>query len=128
MSGFCEKLSPRKERAIIALLTRNVEEAARVADVEPRTLFRWLKEPDFDAAYRAARRGAFSQSIARLQQGSGAAANTLLKLAVDSNTPAPTRARAAIAVLALGAKGIEQEDIETRLAALEAAQKTEPRR
>src|SRR5713226_8191602 len=110
MSGSCEKLSPKKERAIVALLTRNVDEAARVAGVEPRTLYRWMKEPEFDTAYRAARRAAFSQSIARLQQGSSAAATTLLKLAIDTNTPASTRARAAIAVIGLGAKGIEQED------------------
>src|SRR5258708_4824708 len=129
MSEFGEKLSPKKQKAILALLSsRNVEEAARVAGVEPRTLYRWMKEPEFDAAYREARRTAFSQSIARLQHASSAAATTLLKLALDTNTPASTRARSAIAVIALGAKGIEQEDIEPRPAALEATMKTEPRR
>ena len=120
MSDFGEKLGPKKQKAILALLSsRNVEEAARVAGVEPRTLYRWMKEPEFDAAYRGARRDAYSQSIARIQQGSGAAATTLLKLAVDPATPASTRARAAIAVLALGAKGIELEDLEARVAELE---------
>jgi hypothetical protein len=36
--------------------------------VNPRTLYRWMKEPEFDAAYRKAKRAAFSQSIARLHQ------------------------------------------------------------
>ena len=36
------------------------------------TLLRWLKIPEFDAAYRQARRAAFSQSTARLQQAIGA--------------------------------------------------------
>ena len=39
-----------------------------------------MKEPEFDTAYRAAKRTAFGQAIARLQQGSSAAATTLLKL------------------------------------------------
>ena len=30
-----------------------------MADVNPRTLYRWMKEPEFDAAYRKAKRAAF---------------------------------------------------------------------
>ena len=47
---------------------RNVEEAARTAGIGTRTLLRWLKIPEFAAAYREARRLAFGQSIAQLQQ------------------------------------------------------------
>lgn len=51
------KLDQKQEEAIVALLThRNIEEAARAIDVAPSTLFRWLKDPDFDGAYREARR------------------------------------------------------------------------
>src|SRR5947207_14924330 len=39
--------------------------------ISGKTLLRWMKEPEFDTAYRNARRAAFSQSIARLQQMSG---------------------------------------------------------
>ena len=71
MAGHGEKFGRKKEEAIAALLTqRNVEEAARVAGIGTRTLLRWLKIPEFDAAYRQARRAAFAQTIARLQQGS----------------------------------------------------------
>ena len=127
MSGFTAKLGHKKEEAIVALLSqRNVEEAARVAGIAPRTLYRWLKEPEFDAAYRAARRAAFSQSIARLQQGSSAAATTLLKLMLDPATPPSTRARCSESVIGLASKAIELDDIEARLAALEQQhQKTE---
>ena len=61
------------------------------------------------------------QAIARLQQASGVAVSTLLKLMVDPTTPASTRARAADSILDHGAKAIELEDIEARLAALEQA-------
>ena len=97
------------------------EDAARVAGVTARTLYRWLNEPEFDAAYRAARRQAYGQSISRLQQGSTAAATTLLKVMVDIATPPSTRVRAAEAVLNHAAKAIEIEDIDARLRELEAA-------
>ena len=67
----------KQEDAITALLThRNIEEAAKATGVGTRTLLRWMKQPEFEAAYREARRAAFSQSIARLQQGASAAATT----------------------------------------------------
>jgi hypothetical protein len=46
-----------------------------------------MKVPEFKTAYREARRAAFGQSIARLQQASSAAVSTLLKIMVDTNAP-----------------------------------------
>ena len=83
--------------------------------------WRWLKEPEFERAYRGARRAAFGQTIARLQHGSSAAASLLLKAVVDASAPYPTRIRAAEIVLDKAAQAIELEDIEARLAALERA-------
>ena len=103
---------------------RSVEDAARACNTPARTLFRWLKGPDFDAAYRAARRGAYGQSIARLQQASTAAATTLLKVMVDPATPPSTRVRAAESVLTHAAKAIEIEDLEARVSDLERASET----
>jgi hypothetical protein len=94
----------------------------------PVTLHRWLRDPDFDAAYREARRQAYGQSIARLQQGSAAAATTLLKVMLDAAAPYSTRVRAADSVLNHAAKAIEIEDIEARVAALEQAANGNPRR
>ncbi len=84
-------------------------------------LLRWLKVPEFETAYREARRAAFGQSIARLQQASSAAVSTLLKVMIDPNSPASTRVRAADSILDHAAKPIEIEDIEVRVAQLEAA-------
>jgi transposase-like protein len=122
MTGHGAKFERKKEEAIAALLTqRNVEEAARAVGIDAKTLLRWMKEPQFDAEYRAARRAAFGQSVARLQQMSVAAASTLGKVMVDPSTPASTRVRAADSVLAHAAKAIELEDIEARLSELERA-------
>jgi hypothetical protein len=122
MAGSNEKLGCKKEDAIIALLShRSIEEAAKACSTPIRTLHRWLTEPDFDAAYRTARRKAFGQSIARLQQGAAAAATTLLKVMIEPGTPPATRVRAAESVLSHAAKAIEIEDIDARLRELEAA-------
>jgi hypothetical protein len=110
------------EDAIAALLSqRNVDEAARSAGIGTRTLLRWMKDPEFDAAFRAARRAAFGQTTARLQQGSSAAATILMKLMLDANTPASTRMRAAEIIVNHAGKAIEIEDIEARVAELERA-------
>ncbi len=115
-------LGRKQEDAIAALLTqRNLEEAARTAGIGARTLLRWLKLPEFQAAYRKARRDAYGQCFARLQQGSSAAATTLLKLMLDVATPPSTRARCAETVLNQATKAIEMEDIEARVAELERA-------
>ena len=98
-----------------------VEQAARVAGIVPKTLFRWLQVPEFKAAYHKARREAFGQATARLQQASGAAVSTMLRIMLDKDAPVSSRLRAAEAVVDKAAKAIEIEDIEARVAALELA-------
>src|ERR1035437_475996 len=100
---------------------RNIEEAAKVAGIGANTLLRWLKVPEFQKAYREARRAAFSQSIALFQQGTSAAATTLIKLLLDPNTPASVRARVADSIFAHASKAIEIEDIEGRVSERERA-------
>jgi hypothetical protein len=122
MKGHGAKFGRKKEAAVLALLSQpNLEAAARLIGVGPATLLRWQKLPEFQVAFREARRAAYGQSIARLQQGSSAAVSTLFKLMLDPATPASTRARAADSVLDHAAKAIEIEDIEARVAALEQA-------
>jgi hypothetical protein len=96
-----------------------IEEAARAAGVGTRTLIRWLKLPDFGREYRKARREAVHQSVARMQQATGAAASVVLKLMTDPNVPAAVKLRAAESVFDRAFKGIELEDIEARVSELE---------
>ena len=120
MRGHGTKFTRKMEAAVAALLTqRNQEEAARSVGIGTATLLRWQKLPEFQDAYRQARRQAFSQSVARLQQASSAAVSTLLKVMVDASTPASTKVRAADSVLAHSARALELEDIEARVAELE---------
>ena len=122
MKGHGSKFGQKMEQAVAAMLTqRNFEEAARLVDVSPATLLRWQKLPEFQVAYREARRAAFGQAVARLQQGTSAAATTLLKTMIDPSTPASVKVRAAEAIFNHAAKAIEIEDIEARVSELERA-------
>jgi hypothetical protein len=122
MKGHGTKFGRKKEQAIAALLTqRNIEEAAKATGIAPNTLLKWLKDPEFQADYRKARRDAFGQAVARLQQGTSAAATTLLKTMIDPGTPASVKVRAAEAIFNHAAKAIEIEDIEARVTELERA-------
>jgi hypothetical protein len=120
MLGHGTRFEQKMEQAIAALLShRNVEDAARAVGVSVNTLQRWMRMPEFKAAYRAARRKLLSQAIGRLQDGAGAAATTLLKIMLDPNVPAGIRLRAAEIVMEQAVKAGEAEEIEDRVANLE---------
>jgi hypothetical protein len=122
MTGHGAKFARKAEQAIAALLARpSLEDAARVAGVAEKTLRRWIREPEFNALYLQARRESVRQAIARIQQATGAAGATILKLMTDVNVPAAVRLRAAECVFGLAVKGIELEDIEARVSELERA-------
>ena len=120
MVGPGTKLRRKQEEAIAALLSQpRVEDAARTVGVPVRTVYRWMREPEFAARYKEAHRAAFSQCTARLLQMSPAAVSTLGKIMVDANAPAASRVRAAQYVLESAARGIGLEDLEIRLRELE---------
>jgi hypothetical protein len=122
MTGHGAKFGRKKEEAIVALLTQpTIEQAARVIGIAPKTLIRWLQMPEFKSAYHQARRDAFGQATARLQQASGAAVSTILKIMVDKDAPVASRLRAAESVVDHAAKAIEIEEIEARVTELERA-------
>jgi transposase-like protein len=120
VSGHGEKFGRKQEAAIAALLgQRNVEEAAKLIGVSPKTLMRWMRVPEFRAAYQEARGQLMGQANARLQQSTGAAVTTLWKLMVSPEVPASTRVRAAQCVVELAQKGFELDNLELRILQLE---------
>jgi transposase-like protein len=114
--GPGSKFGRKKEAAIAALLSgKSQAEAARVAGVDPSTLKRWMRLPEFDDAYLKARRDVLSATNARLQQSAGAAAAVLLRLMVDPQTPASIRARTAQCVLECATKSLALEETAKRV-------------
>src|ERR1035441_2668858 len=119
MKGHGSKFGRKKEEAIAALLAeRNLAEAARAVGVDPSTLKRWMRLPEFIAEYRRARWDVVEQAYARVQQNTPAAASVLLKLMVDPATPASGRIRAALGTFGLAREALDM-DVEIRLSQLE---------
>jgi DNA-binding MurR/RpiR family transcriptional regulator len=122
--GHGSKFGRKKEAAIAALLAEpTIESAAKAAGVSGATLWRWMQEPGFDAEYRRARRASLGQAISQLQAASSAAVKALRAVAEDGAAPPAARVSAARAVLEIGIRAIEVEDLEARISQLEKAAK-----
>jgi hypothetical protein len=121
MTGHGTKFTRKMEAAITALLTHtNLEEAAAAAGISVATLLRWQKLPEFQKDFRKARGTVHAQAMARLQQATGPAVSTVLRVMSDPQTPPATKMRAGQIVIELSLKFIDQEDILARLEELEA--------
>jgi transposase len=110
----------KQEKAIAALLTTDsVSQAANVAGVGERTLYRWLQEPVFLEQYRKARKAAVDQAISTLQERANAAARALVDIVEDQEMPPSTRVAAAREIIQASIKGVERDDFEAKLEWLE---------
>ena len=115
-----DSLSAAQHRAVLALLERpTVAEAANSAGIHRATLYKWLKDPDFQAVYREARREALRLTTARLQQISSEAVEALREIVGDRSQQGASRVGAARVILDYAARMTELEDFGERLARLE---------
>jgi phage terminase small subunit len=114
------KLTARQVKAIEALLTEpNVTAAAAAANVSKPTIFRWLANADFAAAYREARMRLLESALAKLQATADDAVETLKTVMNSASAPAPARVSAARAVLEYALKSRDTLEVEERLKDLE---------
>jgi hypothetical protein len=97
-----------------------VVEAAQQAGVSERTAWRRLQDDDFRQRLDAARQRTVQRAVDVLSRGSTRAARTLVAL-LSSRQRATTRLAAARAILELGARMRDAEEVEARLTALEEA-------
>lgn len=126
MTTQTKERAHKHEVAIAALMTHpTIGTAAEAAGLAPRTLRRWLQDPDFASAYRAARREALELTVGMLQSATADAVEALRRN-TDPSKPPGIQVRAATALLTLAFKGIETfelmvkiEDLERRLADVE---------
>ena len=120
MASSSQKRARKKEQTIAALLVQpTIAKAAKQAGVGERTLLRWLKLDDFQAALRIAQRKVLSQAIAQIQQATSESVKTFRSVMMDEGSPASARVAAARIVLDFAMKGFDREDLEKRLTALE---------
>lgn len=110
------KVNLKQQKAIMALLTEpTITQAAERSGVGETTLYRWMKEEEFDQAFRDARKKAFSQTISRLQQTTTNAVQTLEAVMGDEKAPASSRVTAAKTVIEMAFKAYELEDMAAKV-------------
>ncbi|MDR1785200.1 MAG: hypothetical protein LBR23_01860 [Spirochaetaceae bacterium] len=103
-----------------ALLSgQTVTAAARQAGIGERTAYTWLKD-GLRRFVETRRRELFEANVNRLQTSMTGAVGTLDEIASDKGNPAHARTSAAKALLEQAVKLYELQDIERRIAALEA--------
>ncbi len=113
-------LTPKQRKAVEALLsTGEVASAAQQLGLSRATLHRWLGEPAFVEAVRAAEAQAIDDLSRMLVRLGRTAAGTLAKAMSDAATPVATRVRAADATLGRLLQLRELATLEARVAELE---------
>jgi hypothetical protein len=111
-----EKLTPRQESALVALLDcGEVQAAALQARVAKGTLWRWLQLPEFQTRYRTMRRQLVENAIAQLQADCTIAARVLRAVAEDKEAPASARVAAARAILEQSVAAIQLTDLQAEV-------------
>lgn len=114
------KLSPRKQKALAALLEApNQAIAARNAGIAPRTMRAYIADPDFQAAYKQATAQLVADATRRLQQATSTAIDTLEAVASDPHVQGSARVSAASSILSNALRFSEFHDVLQELRKLE---------
>ena len=115
-----QKLTPKQEVALLALLSHDALDAAHEAvGVSKATLWRWLQLPEFQERYRGARRQLVETAIGQLQGNCIVAARVLREVAEDQKSPASARVAAARTIIEQSISAIELMDLQERIERLE---------
>ena len=114
-------MTAKKKRALAALLTAcTVQEAARRAKVSYATLRRWLSsDSEFRREYSAALQELVEGAAVQARASMGEAVAVLREVMVDTEAAPNTRVAAARTIIDSGARLIEMQSYETRIAELE---------
>lgn len=117
-----QTLTAKQRKALEALLlTGEVSGAASAANVTRDTIYRWMKQPVFDAAIREAESRALDELSRVLIRLSRSAVGTLAAAMADKQAPISPRLRAAEITLNRLLQLRELAVLEARITALEAA-------
>ena len=115
------KLTQKQELFLAALLTApGIEAAAKQVDISATTAWRWMRTPAFQQQYRESKREVVQHAVTLLQQFATTAVGTLASVMTDRTAPSSSRVAAARTVLELSLRGVELDDLLTRLEILEA--------
>jgi len=114
------ELTPR-HRAAIESLAKGLSkaQAAEATGIRPETISRYMRNPHFVSALRAAQDATLGQVTRRMNAGASEMLDVLVEIATDAAQSPHVRARAALGWLAQLWRAIELHDLAERVAALE---------
>lgn len=113
-------MTPKKERALAALLVRPTRKAAaQAAGVSVRTMQDYFKDPEFLERYRAAFGELVQDATRQAQQALSLAISTLTEIMGNTDEQATARIQAARSTLEYTLRLTEQTDILEQLRELE---------
>jgi phage terminase small subunit len=112
--------SRQKERFLSALLTQpTIAKAAATAGISEATAGRWMKQPEFQRQYRESKRALVEHATTVIQRLATTAVETLGTIMTDRDASTSSRVAAARTILELSLRGVELDDVMTRLATME---------
>lgn len=115
-------MTPKQQKALLALLTNPTKEkAAAAAGITSKTLRGYLADPEFQTEYKKAFGDLVEDVTRQTQQALSPAVSTLREIVEDGDESTQARISAARSILEYGLKLTEQTDILSRLEELEAA-------
>lgn len=113
-------MTPKKQKALLALLTQPTKEkAAAAAGITSKPLRGYLAEADFQAEYKRAFSELVEDATRQAQQAISLALSTLREIVEDGEENAQARISAARSLLEYSLKLTESTDILNRLDELE---------
>ena len=119
-SNRTTKRSKQRQELIVEMLRQTtMQKAAAAVGISEATAWRIRQMPEFKREYLEARLEAYSQAMARIQQGASNAATVLQMIMVDSKCSDSARVQAASRVLDLAKSSFVLEQLEQRVLQLE---------
>ena len=119
MVANSQKMERKKEKVIACLIAQpTIALAAQEAKVSQSTIFRWLRDSEFQAAYRQAKKEIVGHALTQVQRAVTQAVETLLDV-MGNGIVESAKVSAAKTILELAIRAVELEDLENRLEALE---------
>ncbi len=116
-----QNLTRKQIRAIECLLREpTINNAAKCAKVSRQTLYDWLKQNSFRAAYEQAKAEAFREGLDTLKTALAEGVSELRSALHDPTASIPNRIQASVKLIELGLRAHESMEVEQRLSEIEA--------
>ena len=115
-----QNLTLRQQKGLACLIAEpSLEAAAKKSRISRQTLYEWLREPDFKAAYDSLQQEVFTEGLSTLKAALQEGVRALRVALKDPKATPANRIAAATKLIELSLKAREQFEFQERLEQLE---------